>query len=140
MMGELAVFKTNKGRYSVRPIEWEGIWDKYGRIQETGLNHIAIFSEKEDAEFFVKSKEAEEQGKYIKPVYFDIIEEIPDYFCNIPKKSKRKIEELMKDYGYGEDEFYISDDFLKGFGVARYIIIKMLYERYWKSKKEGEKK
>lgn len=64
-MERLTVYKTDKGRYSVRPIEWEGIWDKNGRIQENGLKHTAIFSEKEDAEFFAKSKNAEEQGKLL---------------------------------------------------------------------------
>lgn len=64
-MDRLSVYKTNRGRYSVRPIDWEGIWDKYGRIQENGLNHVAIFSDKEDAEFFVKAKEADEQDKML---------------------------------------------------------------------------
>lgn len=64
-MDRLIICKTDHGRYSVRPIDWEGIWDKYGIIQENGLNHTAIFSEKEDAEFFVKAKEAEEQGKML---------------------------------------------------------------------------
>lgn len=59
MMERLTVFLTNKGRYSVRPIGWAGIWDKYGRIQESGFNHIGIFSEKKDAEFFVKMKNLE---------------------------------------------------------------------------------
>lgn len=64
-MNRLSVYKTNRGRYSVRPIDWTGLWDKYGRIQENGLNHIAIFSDKEDAEFFVKAKEADEQDKML---------------------------------------------------------------------------
>lgn len=64
-MNRFIIYKTDHGRYSVRPIDWEGIWDKYGRIQENGLNHIAIFSDKEDAEFFVKAKEADEQGKML---------------------------------------------------------------------------
>lgn len=62
-MKRLTVFQTDKGRYSVRPIDWEGIWDKQGRIQESGIHHIAIFEEKEEAEFFVKTKDMEEQGK-----------------------------------------------------------------------------
>lgn len=64
-MERLTVFQTDKGRYSVRPIDWEGIWDKQGRIQESGIHHIAIFEEKEDAEFFAKTKNAEEQGKLL---------------------------------------------------------------------------
>lgn len=64
-MDRLTVCQTDKGKYSVRPIEWEGIWDKNGRIQENGLKHTAIFSEKEDAEFFAKSKNAEERGKLL---------------------------------------------------------------------------
>lgn len=64
-MERLTVFQTDKGRYSVRPIDWEGIWDKQGRIQETGIHHIAIFDEKEEAEFFAKTKDMEEQGKLL---------------------------------------------------------------------------
>lgn len=64
-MDRLTVFQTDKGRYSVRPIDWEGIWDKQGRIQESGIHHIAIFEEKEEAEFFVKTKDMEEQGKLL---------------------------------------------------------------------------
>lgn len=64
-MERLTVCLTDKGRYSVRPIDWEGIWDKAGRIQETGFNHIGIFAEKEDAEFFAKTKKLEEDGKLI---------------------------------------------------------------------------
>lgn len=64
-MERLTVYKTDKGRYSVRPIDWEGIWDKKGRIQENGLNHIGIFDEKEEAEFFANTKNTEEQGKLL---------------------------------------------------------------------------
>lgn len=64
-MEKLTVFQTDKGRYSVRPIDWEGIWDKQGRIQESGIHHIAIFEEKEEAEFFAKTKNMEEQGKLL---------------------------------------------------------------------------
>lgn len=64
-MDKLTVFKTNKGRYSVRPVDWIRIWDKYGRIQESGFNHIGIFSKKEDAEFFVKMKNLEDDGKLL---------------------------------------------------------------------------
>lgn len=64
-MDRYTVYETDNGRYSVRPIDWEGIWDKKGRIQENGLNHTGIFPEKEDAEFFCKAKNAEEQGKLL---------------------------------------------------------------------------
>ena len=64
-MERLTIYKTDKARYSVRPIDWEGIWDKQGRIKENGLNHTGIFAEKEDAEFFAKSKNAEEQGRLL---------------------------------------------------------------------------
>lgn len=65
-METLTVYKTNRGRYAVRPAEWSVIFNKYGRIQEDGFNHIAIFENKEDADFFVKAKEAEEHGKLLK--------------------------------------------------------------------------
>ena len=66
MMERLTVFQTDKGRYSVRPIDWEGIWDKQGKIQEKGFNHTGIFQEKEDAEFFARTKNLEEEGKLLK--------------------------------------------------------------------------
>lgn len=66
MMERLTVFETDKGRYSVRPIDWEGIWDKQGKIQEKGFNHTGIFQEKEDAEFFARTKNLEEEGKLLK--------------------------------------------------------------------------
>ena len=97
-MNRLTVFQTDKGRYSVRPIDWEGIWDKQGRIQESGIHHIAIFEEKEEAEFFAKTKNMEEQGKLlILPcklgdtvyhiTYFGIIEEVVINVIHITKNS-----------------------------------------------------
>lgn len=65
-MERLTVFRTDKGRYSVRPIDFEGIWDKQGRIQEKGFNHTGIFQEREDAEFFARTKNLEEEGKLLK--------------------------------------------------------------------------
>lgn len=64
-MGKLTVYQTDKGYYSVRPIDWECEIDKYGRIVQNGWNHTGIFSEKEDANFFCKTKNSEEQGKLL---------------------------------------------------------------------------
>lgn len=64
-MDRFTVYKTDKGRYAVRPIDWAGIWDKDWNIKENGINHTAIFAEKEDAEFFARTKNAEEQGKLL---------------------------------------------------------------------------
>ena len=64
-MERFTVLKTDHGRYSVRPIEWEMESDKYGRIKESGLNHTGIFNVKEDAEFFARTKNTEEQGKLL---------------------------------------------------------------------------
>lgn len=58
-MKQLIICKTDKGRYAVRPVTWEGIWTKDGKIRED-MNHTAIFSEKADAEKFVEWKRAEE--------------------------------------------------------------------------------
>lgn len=62
---QLIIYKTDGGRYAVRPMNWAGAWDEKGRIKES-LNHLALFIEKEDAEKFVEWKEAEEQEKLLK--------------------------------------------------------------------------
>lgn len=64
-MDKLIICETDRGRYAVRPMSWEGIWNEKGKIQES-LNHLALFIEEEDAEKFVEWKEAEEQGKLLK--------------------------------------------------------------------------
>lgn len=64
-MDKLIVCETDRGRYSVRPMSWAGIWNEKGQIKES-LNHLALFIEKEDAEKFVEWKEAEEQNRLLK--------------------------------------------------------------------------
>lgn len=64
-MDKLIICETDRGRYAVRPMSWAGIWNEKGKIKES-LNHLALFIEKEDAEKFVKWKEAEKQGKLLK--------------------------------------------------------------------------
>jgi hypothetical protein len=61
-MERLIVYETDKGNYAVRPEQWAGIIDKNGKIKECGLNHIAIFHYKKDAEWYADAKNAEEQG------------------------------------------------------------------------------
>lgn len=61
-MDKLIISETDRGRYSVRPMSWVGIWNEEGQIKEY-LNHLALFIEKEDAEKFVEWKEAEEQNR-----------------------------------------------------------------------------
>lgn len=57
----LIVCETDNGNYAVRPMNWAGIWNKDGKIVEH-INHIAIFSNKEDAEWYVNTKNAESKG------------------------------------------------------------------------------
>ena len=64
-MEQLVVYKTDRGKYAVRPINWVGIWNEKGQIQES-LNHLALFIEKEDAEKFIEWKMLEEQNKLLK--------------------------------------------------------------------------
>lgn len=46
----LIVWKTDKGRWSVRPAEWAGEYNvKTGCISENGCSHIAIFTNERDA-------------------------------------------------------------------------------------------
>lgn len=59
-MDKLVVYETFNGRYAVRPESWTGIW-KDGKLLD-GLNHKGIFDEKEDAEWYAETKNAEEQG------------------------------------------------------------------------------
>ncbi len=67
-MDKLIIRETDRGRYAVRPMDWAGIWNEKGQIQES-LNHLALFSKKEDAEKFVEWKTAEEQNKLLKLPY-----------------------------------------------------------------------
>lgn len=46
----LVVNKTDKGRWSVRPADWAGIYDiDTGSIHEDGAVHIAIFESERNA-------------------------------------------------------------------------------------------
>ena len=56
---QLIIYKTDGGRYAVRPMNWAGAWDEKGRIKES-LNHLALFIEKEDAEKEDNEKEDNE--------------------------------------------------------------------------------
>lgn len=97
-MEQLIIYKTDKGRYAVRPIGWAGVWNEKGQIKES-LNHFGLFIEKEDAEKFVTWKEAEEQNRLLKlPVAMgDIVywlcgtEILPmeiEYFVLLPNEIK----------------------------------------------------
>lgn len=141
-MEKLTVFQTDKGRYSVRPIDWEGIWDKQGRIQESGIHHIAIFEEKEEAEFFAKIKEMEEQGKLlILPcklgdtvyhiTYFGIIEEVVINVIHITKNSYIYFGLTIKGHEGRIIEF--SDE---QFGKTIFLTEQKAYETIKKIKKE----
>ena len=61
-LDKIIVCETDKGNYAVRPLNWAGYWDKDGKIKESGLNHIAVFHYKEDAEWYAETKNSEEQG------------------------------------------------------------------------------
>lgn len=63
-MERLTVCETVLGKYAVRPHNWAGIWDYDGKLAD-GMNSIAVFEEKEDAEWYAETKNAEEQGLLI---------------------------------------------------------------------------
>ncbi len=63
-MDKLIICETDRGRYAVRPMSWAGIWNEKGQIWES-LNHLALFTEKEDAEKFAEWKEAKQKGYYM---------------------------------------------------------------------------
>lgn len=54
MDNKLIVCETTTGKYAVRPVTWAAEFDKNGRISEN-VNHVAVFSEKEDAERYVRT-------------------------------------------------------------------------------------
>lgn len=69
------------------------------------------------------------------PVQIAVIENIPRYSSAKPKSGKRKIKEIMHEYGYDDDYIEnINDNFCQGWDTAVDIIIKMLSDRYWKTK------
>lgn len=79
-MGRLIVFETDRGHYVVRPEHWAGMY-KDGKIKKGGLNHTAVFMNKEDAELFVKCKE--------QPIAYDVeavVKELEELKDNAVKK------------------------------------------------------
>ena len=66
-MEKLIVVETDKHRFAVRPIHWAGEFHMsihggtISSLIKDNENHYAVFWKKEDAEFFVKCKEAEHQ-------------------------------------------------------------------------------
>lgn len=48
----LIICKTMNGRYAVHPIDWAGIWDKNGVLQD-GINNLAEFDTEDDAKRFI---------------------------------------------------------------------------------------
>ncbi len=62
----------------------------------------------------------------------EIISKVPNYTRNLKNRSKKKIQEIMREHHYDEDFIEAVDDrFCEGFTVARDIIIEMLETRYW---------
>lgn len=107
-MEQLIIYKTDKKRYTVRPINWAGVCNEKGQINEH-LNHLAIFTEKEEAEKFVEWKREEEQNRLLKLpvaigdiVYWlcgtEILPMVIEYFVILPNKIKFS----FKYYGGGE--------------------------------------
>ena len=66
--------KTDRGRHAVRPIDWAGIFDKDGNIQENGLNHTAIFLDDNDAQWYTKILNAIERKELSKQKVLEIIQ------------------------------------------------------------------
>lgn len=82
-MERLIVCETDKGNYAVRPSHWAGIWNAEGKIRERGLNHTAVFHYKEDADWYAKTKNLEEQGKLLRlPCKVGDTVYIPKYYLD----------------------------------------------------------
>lgn len=63
----------------------------------------------------------------IYPVHSVIDVKIPSYHKSKKKLCKKKIQEIMREYGYDEDFIKdIDDNFCQGFGVAKEIIYDFL--------------
>lgn len=72
------------------------------------------------------------------PAHIDIIHKIPEYKTGTKKGDKRKIKEIMRQYEFDDDVIEnINDDFCVGWDAARYIIIEMLKNKYWKLQEMG---
>jgi len=65
---QMVISLTDKGHWSIRPITWAGIWDKEGRIKETGINHFAITHSKEDAEAIVSALREQQEREQNDPL------------------------------------------------------------------------
>ena len=65
--------------------------------------------------------------KTLESMYIEIIHKIPDYGHGVKKISKRKIKEIMLENEYDEDYVEeVSDEFCRGFGVAKEILLKLI--------------
>ena len=51
----LVVFKTDTGKYSVRPSTWGCAFDKKGNLQEKECRHLALFLHEDHAYIFVNA-------------------------------------------------------------------------------------
>lgn len=66
------------------------------------------------------------------PMHIKIINKIPGYTTSLKNRSKKRIQEVMREHNYDEDFIEAIDDrFCQGFSVARDIIIEMLETQYW---------
>lgn len=62
--------------------------------------------------------------------YMYLLHRIPDFPFETPKRSKRLIQNLMREYEYDDDYIEnISEDFCQGFQVAKEIILTMCKEK-----------
>lgn len=61
------------------------------------------------------------------PLYMTLIEKLPDYGRGIKKQAKHNIQALMTEQDYDTDYIHnITDDFCQGFGVAKYIAVRLV--------------
>lgn len=56
----LIVVESDRGNWCVRPSDWAGVYDTEGRICELESNHTAIFSNRYDADEYVRFKNSNE--------------------------------------------------------------------------------
>lgn len=75
------------------------------------------------------------------PIHLSILNKIPGYQKCTQKRDKKKIQEMMRQYDYDDDFIEnMNEDFCLGWNAAREIMIQILSDLYWDTKKESRRK
>lgn len=113
-MEKLIVCETDRGRWVVRPIDWEGVWDKNGKIND-GLHHTAVFLNQSDAQHYADLVNAETDGLLVRlpckvgdTVYF--VKAAFGYYTEPKPERIRKIQITERIFFWTENRAFSVDD------------------------------